>query len=848
MWNCGSARFCLCVVTGTGLSMCLCPDSWLLLVVALLVTLLAARRGGPSGFWVTLRDLLTASAVVATVGFAASERVSAESAGVTLLAERTATVRGRVCAFPQPARTGGSVLVRASGRKVLVRLRKLPDDMSPGDTLTVTGSLRTSLGARNQSGYSEAAYLFQQGVWHVLEVPGFLRPSLKRADGSRGVVGTYVAPLRQWIRESIRKRMTGEERAFLLALTLGERGEFSEETKAAFRDSGLVHILSVSGLHTALVGLAALILLKGAGFRERAALVGAVVLVWFYCGLSGFQPPTVRAALMLTWMTCSRLFGRSTELLAPLFASCAALLLVSPRYFWDPGFQLSYLATGSVIMSVKLARRLKQVVRVPDRLWKYVGATALTTCVAQLGVLPLLALQFGSVSMVAVPANLLGIPLASGGLVCGFFALVLAGVFPWAAGWAFDLTWLLLRLCNLVAGLTSSMPRAVLELSRPHAAEVVVFVICFFAALSLTAGAERRSSKMHWTAMLLTISCVAILLARFVGAIPAKLPAGRGTGGASRLTVDFLDVGQGDAALIRFPDGGSVLVDAGEAKEGWDSGQKVLAPFLRAVGLRRVDLALVSHFHSDHAGGLMWLVEKGRIGRVVTSAADGTSCLRKSVARACRKQRIALDTAGRSGKSLGDTAEVSRHGRSASIYFVHPTGGTAFDTSSSSLNDSSIVCVMEHGNVRFILTGDVGAEVLDALAGRLAKGGNGSGPERRVVTVVKAPHHGAAATLSRRFVEAVRPDFVVFSVGRRNRFGHPSRRVVESYEQAGARVFRTDEVGCVTFEISGAGLLAVSTADPTASHPFVRKAKKWRAERTLRVLALLSASRGRGRE
>lgn len=847
---------------------------------------------------VLFRDLLTAFVLLSAVGFVASERIAADSGRVQIVGEKAVTLRGVASGFPQPGRRGSSVVLRVLERwecpgrpdkfsgeensgqsqpsrklsgssrglptlcKVLVRLKNLPEDVTPGDTLTVTGTLRNSSGPRNPGGFSEAAYLFQQGIWYVLEAPGFLRPVLRRADASKGFIGTYVAPLHRWIGKSVRERMSGEERAFLLALILGERGEFSEETKVAFRDSGLVHILSVSGLHTALVGLAAVILLKGVGFRERSALAGSVALVWFYCGLSGFQPPTVRAAFMLSWMIASRLLGRSTELFAPLCGSCAMLLLINPRYFWDSGFQLSYVATGSIIVSVRFARRVRRAVKMPEWVWKYVASTALTTCVAQLGVLPILALQFGSVSLVAVPANLLGIPLASGGLVCGFCSLIFAGLLPWAAGYAFDITWLLLRLCNLVASLAASMPCAGLELSRPHVFEVVAFLACFFVTLGLAGTAETRVSVRRKAIMFMTVSCTGLLLAGFVGVSPAGLFGRQAGEGKGRLMVDFLDVGQGDATVVRFPDGSSLLVDAGDAREEWDSGQKAVLPYMRAKGLRSIDAAIVSHFHSDHAGGFLSLIEKRKVRHVWSSGADTTSSFSKLVHRAAQEHGLPVEAAGSSGKEPSLDSHGIARVRGVSIQVLHPSGKATADTSSSSLNDSSLVCVIRCRRVQFILTGDAGAPILDLLAERIAMPNSGRGP---LVTIVKAPHHGAAGTLSKCFVETIRPDYVVFSVGRRNRFGHPSREVIECYARAGARMFRTDVDGCVSFEVRGVGAekdssaemrqdsladprvgsLVVSAADPGASHPFIWKARKWRAERALRVLTLLSFGRGR---
>jgi predicted membrane metal-binding protein len=229
-------------VTGTGLSMCQCPDSWLLLALALGVAQLGARTGGSSGFWASVRDLLTASALVASVGFAASGRISAESARVTLVAGRTATLRGCVC-VPQPSRTGGSVVVGVRPEGALSGCASSRRRES-GRHADRHGRPSNLTRPRNQGGYNEAAYLSNRNLARAGSA-GFPPALAQGADGPSGVVGAYVAPVRQWIRESVRKRMTGEERAFLLALTLGERGSSLRRPRPASR-LGLVHILSVS--------------------------------------------------------------------------------------------------------------------------------------------------------------------------------------------------------------------------------------------------------------------------------------------------------------------------------------------------------------------------------------------------------------------------------------------------------------------------------------------------------------------------------------------------------------------------------------------------------------------------
>jgi competence protein ComEC len=770
-----------------------------------------------------------------------------------VFAEKVACIRGTVIGFRQPSRYGTDVVISTlpaestfaslpSGTRVLVKVRGRSLQVSPGDTLALAGLLRSPLGARNPGGFSEAAYLFQSKTRAVLTVPAFLRPTISRAEPPRGFVATYMAPVHKWIEEAINRYVPGDERAFLLALVLGQRGELTDEMNDAFRQSGIIHLISVSGLHSGLVAIIAFLFLKGVRLPVKASLVGSVLIVWFYCGISGCCSPMLRSSVMVTCVVVSRLLGRSAGLASPLCTSLVILLLVNPGYMRDVGFQLSYAATGSMVAAAGLGKTLKQWLSPPEWIWKYVLSTILTTIVAQLGVLPILALQFGYVSAISIPANLLAIPVASWALLSSFCSLGFLAVAPPLAASSFSLTWLLLRLCNLVAEIASSVPRASIELVKPRNGEAIAFMVCFFVFLravgsragttcSLAQASKSRSLQTFDSTvqrattgrdkLTLVTSGVgmALLLVVFAG---AKIPTAQS--GEKFTEVHFLDVGQGDATAIRLPDGRLLLVDGGESLENWDSAKRVLIPFLRDARKKAFDMVLVTHFHSDHVGGIMRLLEEGRVGKLLVARADTTTALARLTRSLARKRGVDVDFAGEP-----DTI-VKTDG--IEMVVLHPSGSTAIDTSFASINDSSMVIVLQSKTAQFVLTGDAGPATMDRVADAIGLG---------KVTVLKTPHHGGKGTLSVHFLEKVRPQYAVFSVGRNNRFGHPSREIVRTYRESGAKIFRTDIDGCVSFRIVGDSL-AVRTANPAMSLAFFQKAKSRREERKVTLFALLSGT------
>ncbi|MFH0778821.1 MAG: DNA internalization-related competence protein ComEC/Rec2 [Candidatus Eisenbacteria bacterium] len=798
-------------------------------------TALVRRWSGARG---VVLDLSLNALLLCAVAFTASARLERYASGALHVREHVETLSGVVMGFPQPSRRGASVLVSTlrgnggreslpAGSRVLVRVgSRASPALFPGDTLVATGLLRSPVSARNPGGFDEASYLFVRRIRGVLTVPGFLTPCAMRAEGRQGFLARYVAPVRAWLDGTIRRRVRGEERAFLSALLLGERGELSTGLATDFRESGLIHLLSVSGLHTALVGLIGFILLKGVHVPYRSSLVGSVLIVWFYCSLSGFQPPTVRASVMATCFLASRVLNRSSCLISPLLSSLTILLLANPLYLRDTGFQLSYVATASILLGSLTVEDARARLGRKGPLWRYVLSPGLVTLSAQLGILPILASQFGYVSLVSVPANLVAVPVSSAALTSAFCSLACEALFAPLGRVCFASTWLLLRSTALIADWVSRSPAAVASLARPSAAEGIVFVLSYFAFLggaaawlgrtglasSPRASGQGRRSR---SATILALCVTLVLLLRLCGAtLPTEKPA-------REVVVDFLDVGQGDACAIRLSDGRVVLVDGGESSEEWDCAERVLLPYLRSTGRRSFDLAIVSHFHSDHAAGILRLIERRLVRGVVVADVDTMTFLSKSIRRLAGERNVSLQRVA-GGDSLV--------GGGAKMFFLHPTGLACRDTSSASMNDSSLVFSLESGGCRILFTGDVGKEVMGVLGARLGRG---------AVTVLKVPHHGSRLGLCHEFMARVRPDFAVFSVGRNNRFGHPSSEVIESCGRIGCTALRTDRDGCVRVRLCR-DCVRVSTGLSEAGPEALRRAKAWRKERSLGLLALVS--------
>lgn len=618
--------------------------------------------------------------------------------------------------------------------------------------------------------------------------PGEARRGVTRSGGTADVVRVRRASgLLAWIdraRAHVRARIDAtfveaDLGAMARALVLGE-SDLAAEDDASLRASGLSHLLAVSGMHLVLVLAVVVRVLRGVLARvpavaarwDAGALAAAVGVpaAWLYAELAGAGGSTLRAAWMATAALVARALGRRTDGPRAFGLSLLAMGIVDPLVAFDLSFVLSAAATaGLLAFAAPLSSWL--VARVPSRLgWLASPARAAgTTLAATIPCTPVLARFAPTVPLGGVLANLLAVPVGELAALPLCLLHALLGPWPSAQAGCAAVASGALRLVRLVAR-WFSVPALTAEVPQPSSWQMVFLAVALGAVVL---GGRRRR----------------VALAASLGAVVLLEGMLRASGAPTGvLRVTFLDVGQGDGALVDLPDGSALVIDGGGlVGSPIDVGERVVAPALRAR--RRAELAIVvlSHPHPDHFGGLATGLGAVRVGELWDSGqgeAEGTG---GGYAHLLADRRARGTRVVRPGALCG-----TRVVGGVTIDVLAPCPGPSPDLGP---NDNSIVVRLTYGRRSLLFVGDAEHEAERTL---LAHHGADLHAD-----VLKVGHHGSRTSSSPELLRAVAPREAIISVGGRNRFGHPSPVTLASLAVAGARVWRTDVDGAVVVTTDG---------------------------------------------
>lgn len=550
--------------------------------------------------------------------------------------------------------------------------------------------------------------------------------------------------------------------ALLAGLVIGDERKITPQVEEDFRASGLSHLTAVSGANLAMVLAPLALLLAFLGVPRRTGIVLGLVAVVLFTVVTRWEPSVLRAAVMASVGLAAFLFGRLSTPSHAFGLAFLGLVAFNPALLWSAGFQLSFAATAGILwLRPPLIARLTTV---PKPL-----AEALAIGIAaQIAVFPLIALQFGRISVASVPANLAAFTLVAPITILGLAGGVASMVSETLAWPFFKPAGYLVSALQGVAKVFGRSDAAQIDVPNFNAAEALAAYL-IVAAVWLLLGRRKRWAR--WPAV---VGAVLLIGATLVPALGTSAPAG--------LRVTFFDVGEGDAALVESPAGARILIDGGR-----DPDQ--VGATLRRRGFERIDLVVASHMHADHVIGLQAVLRRFEVELAVHPGVKAPL-----LATLTAEAPLEAVTAGESVR-LGDLT----------VDFLGPTpdlrelAGLSVTTQAPAegpgLNDASAVLRVNWAGECVLFTGDIEdlgqQELLDTQ------------PAAIDCTVIKAPHHGSGRLLP-EFVEAVDPEWVAISVGP-NTYGHPSAKALDEFEDVGAEVLRTDRLGDVVVEIDEAG-------------------------------------------
>ena len=691
---------------------------------------------------------------------------------------RDVALTGVVCGLPQPGERGTRFLlcvedVATVGAQVPATVSlswyaerargeeegRAPPGIRAGERWQFTVRLKRPRGLANAHGFDFEPWALERGI----RATGYVRV---RAGAQRQAEHVFGWPqslhrLRGNVRDAMNARLANAPLAgVLVALAIGDQDAIAQEHWQVFWRTGVGHLVSISGLHiTMLAGLAfaAVVFawvrvprLALAVPARKAGAIAGVLAALAYSLVAGYSVPTQRTFIMLGVVAACVLADRHTSPSRVLALAALAVMLIDPWAVLAPGFWLSFGAVAAIFYAVSLRTGRPGTI-----------AGAVTTQLAvTLGMLPMLVALFQEVSLVSPVANAFAIPVVSLVVV----PLTLAGAFL-PLPLALDLAHWVMEFTMVPLEWLAALPDAVLESHEPAAWALACAVAGSFWLLA------PRGVPM--------CSCGAILFAPLFTVTPPAPPAGAAW-------IDVLDVGHGLAVVVRTA-GHSLVYDAGPTwSADADSGSRVVVPFLRGEGARRLDVLAISHADDDHAGGMASVARSRRPDALLTTLRPDDERHRLAgISRLCMR--------GVAWEWDGVRFEV-----------LHPDP-RALDEGRRKENDRGCVLRIATRAAVALLTADIEARSEAELLAR--------DRARLRADVLLIPHHGSKTSSTPAFLDAVAPRIALLSAGHRNRFRHPNPAVMERYGARGIDVWRTDLDGALRVQLPEAGELTVRGQD-----------------------------------
>lgn len=648
-----------------------------------------------------------------------------------------------------------------NNKKILINIKMSQDipSMKYGDSLYIEGEFKQPEEARNYKGYNYKQYLKTKKIIGTVE--------LEKAKILKSSNGSFIHNIQKYIKDTINGTLTDEEGNLLLAILLGDKDKLSEDIQESFKTSNLSHMLAVSGAHVSYIILGLTYVLQNSIIGKKNGKIVCIFFLLVFMAITNFTPSVTRACIMAILTLFSSIIYRKSDVYTNISVAALITLIFNPYSLLDLGFQLSYGGTIGIIIFIKRIQEKKS----NSKVINYIKQMALVSIYANIIIIPIMMYHFNTVSFTFIISNIMASPILGIIVINGFlFIITSITVKPLTRLIAIFIKPILSILIK-ISQICSKLPFSNILVVTPY-----MFNVISYYAIILYCIKSKKNNKCK---IIICLLIVLILINFIIYIFPQKL------------RIFFIDVGQGDSTLIITPDKKTVLIDGG-GSDSFDVGEKVLLPYLLDRRILKVDYVLISHFDTDHCGGILTIMEKVKVKNIIISEQAEHSENYERFKKLMINKKIRLIEVKK-----GDKIKIGRY---SEFKILFPTSRLL---SENPLNNNSIVAQFNYNNFKMLFTGDI-EKLAEQQILKTEKA------EIRA-DILKVAHHGSKTSSIPEFIKAVRPKIALIGVGKNNTFGHPNQQTIKNLENIKCRIYRTDLQGEIIIKIDQKGRMNVKS-------------------------------------
>lgn len=672
-----------------------------------------------------------------------------------------------------------------------------------GDLIDIKALFEEPHEARNYKGFDYKQYLKTKKIYGNITSEENIKIL---SHNNQNILNKIINSVSKNIKNKIYSLLPAVTKEICVGILIGEREDISEQITEAFKESNLTHMLAVSGAHMSYVVLGISIVLKKLGKRSQKIIT--ILFLCFFVGLTKFTPSVERAGIMTIMSIIATLMYRQPDVYNNLACSGLIILIINPYTLLDIGFQLSYAGTiGIVLFDKKIQKYIELKTKtvgyrvmlgrinkdefcnevkwkVIKKAIKFIINLFALTISANLMIIPVMMFNFNTISLTFWVSNIIAGPFIGIIMILGFivyvvsiFSMNLANIIAMPLN-------ILIQILLKIAEVCSKLPGSSIIVKTPNVVEIMSYYIIIFGCIFYRdiLNKFRIKKKIKYIVICILIINICLGLIENIG--------------IKNLRIYFVDVGQGDCTLIRTPHNKTVIIDGGgsEKDDGFDVGEKTLLPYLLDRRIKKIDYMMISHFDSDHIGGLLYILENISVDNVIISKQGKKSANYNYFKNIIKGKKINVIMV-----KEGDRVHVDKN-----IYFdiLFPE-----DTliNSNILNNNSIVAKLHYNKVSMIFTGDIESIAEKQIINKYVC------TKKLKTTILKVAHHGSKSSSIQSILNLMQPEIALIGVGSKNTFGHPNSGVLERLKNMETKIYRTDNNGEIEIEINSKGKIKVNT-------------------------------------